>query len=119
MKAAVEVEPYKPEFGDALSAAAAADGHGVLDPTHVVRKSGEIVGYLGVFATPVVTMWLHSGKVDYMDSLGLWGRFNSDLKELGVRRYVVPCSARSPFHRILPRLGCREWISGSLFVKEP
>jgi len=90
---------------EALKRAAAADGHQVLCPTHVVRVGGEIVGYGSICATPVVNVWLDSKRVKRRESLMLLSLCENLARDRRIASIVMPCAAASPFSPVMGALG--------------
>lgn len=97
--------PFDKERMAELRAAALGDAHLVLFPTHAVMDAGEMVGYASVCATPTVNVWLHSKKVNALNSVKLLGHLEAALRMQGLREYIMPCSKESPFFPNMVRLG--------------
>lgn len=86
-----------------LEHAAAEDDHIVIDPTHVIHKGGEIVGYIS--ARPTVHWWMHTKKCGPRDSLAVMHALETLLRERGHEEYVILCATNSPYHPLMTRLG--------------
>ena len=52
-----------------MNAAAAADNHPVLAPSHVMVKGGQVIGYLSLGSLPTVQAWFDSKNKHALDSL--------------------------------------------------
>lgn len=88
-----------------LVSLAASDNHCVLYPTHVIRKDGQVAGYVSVCATPIVNVWLHTQKVEALDSVRLLGKLDDYMRMIGQDSYIMPCAKTSPFYPNMERLG--------------
>ena len=97
--------PITPDELQALVAAAADDHHSVLFPTHVIKRDGEIVGYLSVCATPIVNVWAHSKKINALQSVRLMHKLEDELKSNGILNYIMPCAKDSPYYPHMQKLG--------------
>lgn len=86
-----------------LESAAAMDDHVVIDPTHIVIKAGQVVGYISARAT--VHWWMHSKKCGPRDSLAVMHALETLLRNHGLEEYVILCSANSPYHPLMQRMG--------------
>lgn len=98
-----------------LDAAAAADNHQVVAPTHLVERDGQIVGYVG-FGT-LVNTWLRSDQVRPRDSLYLLNMVEVVAQQGGSRELFLPVSPQSPFHPIMSKLGYQELGTATLTIK--
>lgn len=115
--AAAQLLPLDPALLPALRAAARADEHALLFPTHVVSKGGDLVGYASLDATPIVNVWLDSKRVVALDSVRLLVAAEQRLHERGIRTYVMPCARTSPFFPHMGRLGFKLLGENVWFVK--
>lgn len=100
-----------------LDAAAAADGHGVFLPSHIVTKNKEIVGFLSIGQAPSVFTWLHTKKMNTRDTLGVLSFYESFIACSGARIVTVPCMTDSPLHPYMEKFGYRAVCPTTLFVK--
>jgi hypothetical protein len=93
----------------ALIAAAAADKHAVILPTHVFVKAGKVVGYCACGA-PTIFFWSKTANSP-RDTFGMM-----DFAEANTPRpFAAPCATDSPLIRFLPkrgytRLGNADWF---------
>ena len=85
----------------AAKALAAENGHGVLQPTHVILKDGTVVGAFSV-SLPALSWWLHTG-CSPRDSLAAFQGMDTILAERGVPMCLTPCERGSPYHDLMPR----------------
>lgn len=103
----LKISPFLKERRAELEAVAAADGHSVMYPTHTVNDGAEMVGYVSAFSIPAVGVWLHTKRVKTIDSFRLLGQMECAFRMQGIKEYIMPCMAESPFHPNMPRLGFR------------
>jgi hypothetical protein len=99
------ITPIKATDIDELRKRAALDNHGVWYPTHLIKKDGEISGYVSVCTTPIVNVWLDSKKLVARDSVQLLNTLENVMRMTGRQDYVMPCSPDSPFFPNMQRLG--------------
>ena len=76
------------------------DGHGVLMPTHIIKKEGDIVGSFCLFS-PTIYWWMHTTKVKARDSLSIFQTMSALLANEGVTNSILPCQRESPYFQIL------------------
>jgi hypothetical protein len=88
-----------------LAAAARADNHIVVGPSHVIDRGGEVVGYASLGVVPMLHTWVATGKVGPRESLGLLNCGEMLLANLGHRHVILPCAETSPFWPHIERLG--------------
>lgn len=100
-----------------LLAAAAADNHPVLYPTHVLEDGGRIVGYASAPWSPTIYFWADSKRVKALSSVRALQQVERIVGTHGWGSLVVPCAPDSPFHPILPRLGYRNLGRADFFTK--
>ena len=103
---------------DALNAAARADNHIALFPTHAVWKGGKIVGYGSINATPMVNVWLSSKDLGPRDSVQLLGVAEALASNAGLSQIIMPCADSSPFFPMMEKLGFTRLGFTSLNVKK-
>lgn len=114
----LQVRPYHPEADAlALQAAAKADAHTPLHPTHVIERDGEIVGYLGVNSLPLFRLWFHSQKLKAADSLRLLFMIENHYRMAGVPLVATVIHTASPFYPNAARGGYLECAGDRLFLK--
>lgn len=101
-----------------LQAAAAADQHPVIAPTHVMLKGPDIIGYLSLGGLPTVQAWFDSRHKHPLDSLKMIEHGETILREQGVRQFALCCAEQSPFHPHLERLGFKCLGTTQVWVKE-
>ena len=71
------VTRFSPRELEALQAAAKADEHYVSQPTHLVKKNGEIAGYWSINGIPHVHLWHDSKSLTARDSVALRNMLDS------------------------------------------
>jgi hypothetical protein len=91
---------------DEAHAAALADGHGTISPTHLVRdQSNNIIGCVSVGAVPLLFMWMDTRRALSFQSHRTLKESEEISVKAGHKQICLPCSLTSPFHKLLPRLG--------------
>lgn len=115
----LKVRPYHPELdATALDAAAAADAHSPLNPTHVIERRGEIIGYFGVNSLPLFRLWFHSEKMKAGDSTRLLFMIENHYRMAGVDVLGTLINTGSPFYPVAARGGYVENLGDRLFLKD-
>jgi hypothetical protein len=115
----LKVRPYHAESDAlALAAAAKADSHAPLNPTHVIERDGEIVGYFGVNSLPLYRLWFHSQKMSASASTRLLFMIENHFRMAGVGIIGTVINVGSPFYPCAPRGGYLECIGDRLFLKQ-
>lgn len=115
----IKVKPIRDhEQLDAVYQAAKANQEGIIDPTHYVEKDGEIVGAISV-AVACSSWWMHTEKTGPRDSLATFQVLEALMEDRGIKSYLMPCEERSPFYKIMERVGFKKLLgSWSIFKKE-
>lgn len=114
----LKVRPYDAQRdARALDAAAKADAHAPLNPTHVIEREGEIVGYFGVNSLPLYRLWFHSEKLKASDSLRLLFMIENQYRMAGVGIIGTIINTESPFYPCAARGGYLECQGDRLFLK--
>lgn len=89
-----------------MAAAAHADNHALLAPTHAVRNGeGKIIGYVSITALPVVHVWMDSQAAGVRDSVAMLAQTEAILRDRSHGYYVMPCQESSPFFPLLAKAG--------------
>jgi hypothetical protein len=115
----LKVRPYRAEADHlALAAAARADDHVPLNPTHVIEHDGEIVGYFGVNSLPLYRLWFHSEKIHAGASTRLLFMIENHFRMAGVGLVATVINEHSPFYPAAPRGGYLECLGDRLFLKQ-
>ena len=83
------ITQLKPAELEELLKLAAEDAHGVMYPTHVIRKEGKIVGYISICTTPLVNVWLDSKQVVARDSVQLLNTLENVMRMTGRESYII------------------------------
>lgn len=96
---------------------AQADGHFLLNPSHVVQRNGEIIGAFSVARAPMLGVWMHSSKVGPRDSVHLLASIEDLMANAGAGLYVMPCEERSPYYEKMEKLGFVRMGACVLFMK--
>lgn len=100
-----------------LRAAAAADDHDPICPTHLGIKAGVITAYASLGAVGFLDMWSHSQLMTARDSLTLWREMETKAREIGFPALCVPCAAHSPFRPLMRRMGYNFVMESGFFIK--
>jgi hypothetical protein len=100
-----------------LHMAAQKDNHLVIAPTHVVEKSGEIVGYLSMGVVPLIMTWQDTKKVNARDSVGLMAFMESVMASQRAGVICLPCVSTSPYHPYIEKFGYVKAGEASFFFK--
>lgn len=115
------LEPIKSkEQLDTLIKLAAEDRHTVVNPTDLVVKNGEIVGYLSIANTPIVIGYFSTKAMRARDSFNLVQVTEQLIRRMGNRNVVWPIGESSPFHKYFPEMGYKTLSLEpiTLFIKE-
>lgn len=101
-----------------LHAAAAADNHCPIYPTHVAVRQGEIVGCASVLAIPLVTVWSHSTKNNAKGTFDLVNHAqNLGHLAAGGRNIVTLCPATSAIYPFLAAFGFQKHVDTTMFIE--
>lgn len=101
-----------------LVKAAAADGHLVWGPSHVIEKSGEIVGYIGLNSVPYFQGWFHTKQIGARESVMLFNQVENLAR--GHREWeqlMLLLPNTSPFCPVIERFGYRHLANAGLHLK--
>lgn len=102
----------------ALTEAARADGnHAIIDPTHVIMRGGEIVGYGSLGRVRMMYGWLDTNKLKGPESFNAWRQAEAEMRKLG-GPVCLPCTLTSPLLPFMERKGYRPLGDVRLFRKE-
>jgi hypothetical protein len=112
------LRPLSPGQCPALVEAARADGnHAVIDPTHVVMRGDEIVGYGSIGRVRMFYAWLDTQKLSGMESFNAWRQAEMEMQRLG-GPIACPCKLTSPLLPFMERKGYKPLGDVRLFRKE-
>lgn len=115
----LRVRPYHHQHDDlALQQAAKEDAHHPLNPTHVIERGEEIVGYFGIDSLPLYRLWFHSEKMKAADSLRLLFLMENIYRMRGVPVIGTIIATSSPFYAVAGRGGYLESTNDRLFLKD-
>lgn len=90
---------------DAVIKAARENNDGIVLPTHLVEKNGEIIGAASLAVVPVLMIWNHSEKATPKDSMILKNVYEAVMEERGITKYIVLCNKNSPYNGSMKSLG--------------
>lgn len=99
---------------------AAEDQHNVINPTDLVVKDGEIVGYMSIANTPMVVGHFSTKVLKSRDSFNLIHIAEHIVKRTAGQNVVWPVGINSPFYKYFPEMGYSELAIEpvKLFIKE-
>ena len=100
-----------------LKAAAAADQHIVVAPTHVMLAGEEIMGYLSIGGLPTVQAWFNSAHKNPAHSIRMIEHAETIGRERGMPHYCVAVAAESPFSPHMARMGYDLLGTTNLWIK--
>lgn len=106
------------EFNE-LKRLALEDNHGVIAPTHPVRKNGKLVGYfsIGSPGVPIVLGWLSTKEVLPRESFALINSVENHVALNGATAVCFPMPKESPFYTLMESMGYKNAGSYDLFMK--
>jgi len=107
-----------PEQMLAVQAAAEADDHTMLYPTHYVEKDGEIVGAWCINSVPTLHTWSHTEKMTAFDSIKLMPVADAIMQDRGTPTYITFVATHSPYFDKMGKLGFIGPQPTNLFLKE-
>jgi len=107
---AITLQPLHLNELSALMAAAEADGHVLIHPTHVVRKNGDIVGYASLARVRMMFAWLDTHKLKGPESFRAWRLAQEEIRQMQAQSgnqwpVALPCSFDSPLLPFVERMG--------------
>lgn len=100
-----------------LCAAAKADDHLVVSPSHILRKNGEVCGYFSA-QVPAVHIWASTKLMTAGDSMASIATMESLMDSAGHSSIIVPCNDQSPFFPLMERMGYTKLWPTVLFYKQ-
>jgi len=113
----VTLVPISDGLDARVRAAAAADGHGCIHPTHAVLRGDEVVGYASLGRVRLFFTWLDSRKLSGPESHRAWRQCEEILAAAGSGPVCLPCTAGSPLRPFVERLGYGRMNAAELFLK--
>lgn len=102
----VTLRPIQPEEVARAEQATAAGGHSCLNPTHLMERDGQVVGYASVGAITFLTGWI-AKEIPQPEAAQLLGAVEAQCPPGLV---VMPCTADCRFVHDMKKLG---WQRGS------
>ena len=94
------------------------DNHDVVNPTDLVIKNGEIVGYMSIASSPMVMGHFSTKKMHARDSFSLIQIAEHVVHRMGSKNVLWPIGKDSPFHKYFTEMGYKKLATVDLFVKE-
>jgi len=111
------VRPILPRDIEPLQTAAAADGHQLVYPTHILTRDNAVIGYFSI-KPPYVNVWLHTKAIRARDTVFLLGILDALVAQSGSADYIMLCAPDSPFVPYLSKLGFTHDYTAKLVVKK-
>lgn len=105
MRDFIEIRPIDARQVALLERLAREDNHGVLAPTHVITKSGEIVGYFSVMGVPHVACWLSTKAMNARDSFTALNAVENQVALAGGGQFVLSVPPGSPMRGFFEEMG--------------
>jgi hypothetical protein len=102
---------------EAVVKLAQAEKHLVLEPSHLLQKHLEIVGYCSMGSIPLLHVFF-SQKCDARDSVKFIAEAETHMRALGQNHYFITCTDESPFAAVMPKLGFKPLFPTRLYSKE-
>jgi len=97
--------PMTPALLAQARAAAAADHHPLIVPTHAVVREGRVIGYGSLGAVRMFYAWMDSQHATPRDSFSAWRQAEELLRAPYARPICLVCDADSPFAPFLKAKG--------------
>ena len=101
-----------PELQLPAAAAAAADRHQLIAPTHVVVKDGRVIGYGSLGRVRLFFAWMDTKHATPRDSFAAWRLAEAEMADGAAAQHrptenliCMPCEAGSPFAPYLKHKG--------------
>ncbi len=116
------VRPARPEDLPTLAAAAAADAHALVAPSHVFEKDGQIVGGISLGRVVLAMPWFHTTKCKVRDTLYFINQSENLAASLmppdSNGLLCVPFVPASPLHPYIAELGYSHAVPVTLTFKK-
>ena len=113
----ITIDPATEADYEPLVIAAGKDRHPVCLPTHIVRKGGEIVGYISF--TPSYHAWIDTQRVNAFDTFRrVFPGADEIAKSFGCRSIFYLTGRQSNLTPFAERIGYKHLGSTELFVKQ-
>lgn len=119
MKQIEVIKIVTPELRAKVSSLAVADDHDCEDADFAVVREGEIIGALSLPKVTAVGVWLDSKEAGVRDSLAVAYIIRGLMSAMGYRKYVIPCSLKSPLYPYLEKCGYLRGQDCTVFVSNP
>jgi len=106
------------EEQEAILKVAREDNDGVMFPSHVVLKNGEVAGAVSLGAIPFVCLWHSSKLLGPKDSLILKSIYDAVMEQKGTPQYFIACNKASPYLGHMDQLGYSPIWETNLFYNQ-
>lgn len=122
MKTEINLLPVHLNQLPALREAAAADGHILIYPTHIVWRSRadgtkEMVGYGSLGSVRMMFAWLDSHKLSGPESFRAWRLAQAEMAR-HPGPVALPCTYDSPLLPFVERMGYKGIFNARVHVRE-
>lgn len=120
MSDTIQLEPVTtPERLQRLLAAAAADRHWPLNPTHTILRAGEVAGCFSICAMPMITAWLDTKRMrarDTREAVNVALQIGHSYAQ--GYPLITHCPPDSPMFPFMKKFGFVPKLTTTLFVEE-
>lgn len=114
----IQISHVKEEEMADLQAASESDNHGLVYPTHIIRKNEEILGSVSMGAGPLVFWWMDSKKAKALDSVRAIKRIEDEYRSYGFKRAFVLCDEESNYFPHMEKMGNHFLLKSNIYVRE-
>lgn len=97
---------------------AKSDNDGVMFPSHVVYKDGQIAGAVSLGVIPFVALWHHSNLIGPRDSLILKSVYDAVMEQKGFPQYFIACNEASPYVNHMDKFGYASIWATKIFTNK-
>ena len=100
----IEIKPIHSEEERELLIQVCQEKGGVLPifPTHLVKKSGKIVGCFSI-SSPTVYWWMSPKYICIKESIPIYQSCDTLMTQQGYNSYIIPCEPESPYFGLLSK----------------
>lgn len=113
-----QIHPFKADQLAPLQAAAKADSHTAICPTHVATLDGNICGYFSMNAVPLIMAWADTKLMKARTSVEALRFMENLMAGGGAPAIVVPVQESSPFFKHMTHMGYVDLDTAHLFAKK-
>jgi len=114
----IKVSHIKEKEIPELQTASELDNHGLVYPTHIIRKNKEVVGSVSIGSGPLVFWWMDSKKTKALDSIRAIKQVEEEYRSYGFKRAFVLCDEESNYFPHMEKLGNHFLLKSNVYVRE-